>query len=124
VRWSCPYLASIWQLVRLGLLRFNGKKVIEPVQWPKDKAWPEHWRELPAVIQLNPSAKPFAAYTAFSILPERYVGIEHSVRMILEHIALDEDVIDQTIERAAAADGITLSRLATERIGHLLLNGS
>lgn len=122
-RWSCPYLAAIWLLLRLGMLRFDRKAVIEPVRWSEDRAWPQRWRELPAVIQLNPHAKPFAAYRALSILPQRYVGVEHAVRVILDHIALDEGVIEQTVARAAA-EGITLPRLAPERIGHLLLDGS
>ncbi|MFX0575520.1 SCO2522 family protein [Nocardia nepalensis] len=122
-KWSCPYLASIWQLVRLGMLRFDGRPVVEPQLWEPTDAWPTSWWELPALIQLNPRAKPFAAYRSLSLLPQRYLGIEHSVRVILDHIQLDDEVVDQIVERGLA-EGITVPRKVTERLTHFLLDGS
>src|SRR6266516_5684925 len=31
--WSCPYLAAVWQLLRLGVLRNGGKPVAVPQAW-------------------------------------------------------------------------------------------
>lgn len=121
-KWSCPFLASIWQLLRLGMLRYEGRPVVEPRLWTS-RSFPAKWWEMPAVIQLNPSAKPFAAYRSLSLLPQRYLGVEHAVRIILEHIDLDAEVIDQIVARAGREE-ITLPRTVTKRLSHLLLEGS
>ncbi|MEV5838976.1 SCO2522 family protein [Nocardia sp. NPDC052112] len=122
-KWSCPYLASIWQLLRLGMLRFDGMPVVEPQLWEPDTPWPGSWWEIPAVVQLNPRAKPFAAYRSLSLLPQRYLSIEHAVRVILDHIQLDEEVVDQIVARGNE-EGIDVSRKVTERLTHFLLDGS
>lgn len=122
VKYSCPYLASIWQLVRLGMLRYEGRPVIEPQPW-SGEAWDDSWWDMPSVVQLNPSAKPFAAYQSLSILPQRYVGIEHAVRTILDHIKLDDEVVDQVVARGEL-EGVSVSRRAAERLSHYLLPGS
>mgnify|MGYP001097357433 CR=1 FL=1 len=31
--WSCPFLAAVWQLARLGLLRHLGEPVLPPTPW-------------------------------------------------------------------------------------------
>lgn len=125
VRWSCPFLASVWQLIRLGMLRNEGAAVIAPQPWRRSDGWPQRWREIPAVVQLNPDAAPFAAYKTLSMLPKRYLGIEHSVRLILDHLDLDDDVVAQIIQRGAADDvPVTVPRKVTERLSHLLLDGS
>ncbi len=124
-RWSCPFLASVWQLLRLGMLRYEGAAVVAPYQWHSGMRWPRRWPEVPAVVQLNPDAAPFAAYKTLSMLPKRYLGIEHSVRLILDHIDLDDDVVTQIIE-CGATDSVpvTVPRKVTERLGHLLFDGS
>lgn len=124
-KWSCAFLASVWHLLRLGMLRFEGKPVVAPQPWVPSDPWPKRWGEIPAVVQLNPRAAPFAAYKTLSMLPKRYLGIEHSVRLILDHIDLDGDVVDQIIERGAHDDvPVSVSRKVTERLSHLLLDGS
>ncbi|WP_054815060.1 SCO2522 family protein [Nocardia arizonensis] len=122
-KWSCPYLATIWQLLRLGLLRYEGKPVIEPQPWSPDEPWDDNWLEMPTVLQLNPSAKPFAAYRSLSILPQRYLGIEHAVRVIMDHIKLDDEVVDQVVARGML-ENVTVPRRAAERLSHHLLSGS
>ncbi|WP_216908050.1 SCO2522 family protein [Nocardia noduli] len=122
-KWSCPYLASIWQLLRLGLLRYDGRPAVEPQPWSRDSPRHDSWWEMPSIIQLNPAAKPFAAYRSLSILPQRYVGIEYAVRVIMDHIRLDAEVVDQVVERGAR-EGITVPRRAAERLSHHLLPGS
>ncbi|MEC3958127.1 SCO2522 family protein [Nocardia sp. CDC153] len=120
ILWSCPFLASIWQLLRLGLIRDEGAMVAAPVPWPDP--WPSDWSRLPAVVQLNPDAKPFAAYRALSILPYGYLGIEHAVRVILDHLQLDEDVQAKLVERGASErNPVAVPRLATRRLNHIFL---
>ncbi|MCP2274751.1 SCO2522 family protein [Nocardia amikacinitolerans] len=121
--WSCPFLASIWQLLRLGMLRYEGAAVAEPQEWDPAAGWPESWRDLPTVVRLNPEADPFSAFESMSILPHRYVEIEHAVRVILAHVKVDDAVIDEAIW-SGVAEGVTVPRKVTERLGHVLLPGS
>lgn len=121
--WSCPYLASIWQLLRLGALRHEGAAVVEPQWWRPDDEWPQSWRDLPTVIQLDPDAAPFAAYRTLSILPHRFLGVEHAVEHILGHLEIDAQVIEQTVWRGAA-DAVTVPSAVIERIEHIFISGS
>lgn len=121
--WSCAFLASIWQLQRLGMLRHHGNAVAQPRPWPPDMAWPEHWDELPAVIQLNPHAAPFAAYQSLSILPQCYLQTENAVRVILGHLSLDDAVTDQIVVRAAKED-MQVSRSVVDRVSHIFIKES
>ncbi|MGW4241493.1 SCO2522 family protein [Nocardia sp. NPDC004722] len=120
ILWSCPFLAAIWQLLRLGMIRDEGAVVAAPVAW--NDPWPSEWSRLPAVVQLNPAAKPFAAYRALSVLPYSYLGIEHAVRVILDHLQLDEDVQAKLVERGAnERNPVTVPWPATRRLNHLFL---
>ncbi|WP_280396540.1 SCO2522 family protein [Nocardia carnea] len=123
-RWSCPFLAAVWHLLRLGMLRYHGEVIAEPQQW-HGEPWPRRWHEVPPVVQLEPGAAPFAAYQTLSMLPKRYIGIEHAVRLVLDHLDLDDDVVEQTIAAGAAeAVPVTVPRKISERLSHLLLDGS
>lgn len=121
--WSCAFLASVWQLQRLGMLRYHGEAVAQPCPWAPDTRWPKRWDELPAVIQLNPHAAPFAAYRSLSILPHWYLPIENAVRVILGHLSLDDGATDQIVDRAAA-EGMLVSRSVVERVSHIFIEGS
>ena len=124
-QWSCPFLAAIWQLLRLGMLRTEGAPVVRPVLWRAEDGWPGDWWEMPAVIQLNPKAQPFAAYRALSILPEQYLGIEHAVRMIIDHLDLDQEISAQIIERGAAEKvRVEVPEVVSRRLTHYFLDGS
>ncbi|MFC9994368.1 SCO2522 family protein [Nocardia sp. NPDC127526] len=119
-RWSCPFLASIWQLLRLGMIRHEGAVVAAPLAWTEP--WPEDWWKLPTVVKLNPQAAPFAAYRAVSLLPHSYLGIEHAVRVILDHLQLDEEVYAKLAERGAAERvPVTVPRAVTQRLNHVFL---
>lgn len=118
-RWSCPFLAAIWQLLRLGMVRYEGKAVVEPQS--HDGPWPRRWSELPSVVELNPQAAPFEAYCALSILPREYVKIEHAAQTILDHIVIDQEVLAQAVERAAG-ERITIPREVTGRLSHLFVD--
>jgi hypothetical protein len=118
-RWSCPFLAAVWQLQRLGLIRHLGEPVGDPQPMsPADV--PDDWERLPAVVQLNPRAAPFRAYRTFSALASRFLPIELAVRTILGQVGVDGDVAEQVRERAAA-EGITLPGEVVDRIRYAFL---
>ncbi|KZM75037.1 hypothetical protein AWN90_23895 [Nocardia terpenica] len=124
-RWSCPFLAAVWHLLRLGMLRYHGAAVAEPYPWPLADPWPHNWFEVPPLLQLNPQAAPFAAYKALSMLPKRYLGIEHAVLLILDHLDLDDDVAELiTASGAAEHIPVTVPARVSERLSHLLLDGA
>src|SRR5690606_34192407 len=85
--WSCPFLAAVWQLLRLGMLRNMGERVAVPRT--HDDGYPEDWDRLAPVVKLNPNAAPFSAYRTLSILSPRFLGIEHAVRTILSQVAVE-----------------------------------
>jgi hypothetical protein len=118
--WSTAFLASVWQLLRLGLLRNYGEAVAEPYAWPPEAPWPEYWDELPAVIRLNPRAAPFAAYRTVSILPHSYLPIEHAVRVILGHLSLDSVVTGQIAKREAK-EGLPASPSVIDRTAYIFI---
>ncbi|MEU1549274.1 SCO2522 family protein [Nocardia sp. NPDC005745] len=124
-RWSCPFLAAVWHLLRLGMLRYHGAAVMDPQPWRREDLAPRRWSDLPPVVQLNPSAAPFAAYKTLSMLPKRYIGIEHAVRLVLDHLDLDDDVVEQTITRGAGeVPPVPVPRKVSDRLSHLLLDGA
>jgi hypothetical protein len=97
-RWSCPYLAAVWQLMRLGVLRYHGAPVVEPV--PYESAALDSWQAFPALVQLTPNRPaPFTAYCTFSALSSQFLGIEHAVRTILGQVAVAPEVEKQLQER-------------------------
>ncbi|MBY8861834.1 hypothetical protein K7711_35530 [Nocardia sp. CA2R105] len=117
--WSCPYLASIWQLLRLGMVRYEGGPAVQPQ--PRGNSWPVNWWEMPTVVQLNPKAAPFAAYRTLSILPQSHLKIQHAVRTILDHVHIDEELMAQAVARGAR-EGIEIPRELTRRLQHVFLD--
>ncbi|WP_327142880.1 SCO2522 family protein [Nocardia sp. NBC_01327] len=119
-QWSCPFLASIWQLLRLGMIRHDGAVVAKPQAWADP--WPADWWKMPTVVQLNPAAAPFAAYRTLSVLPHSYLGIEHAVRVILDHLQLDDEVYAKLAERGAAERiPVDVPARVTHRVNHVFL---
>ncbi|MBO0867881.1 MAG: hypothetical protein J2P15_04895 [Micromonosporaceae bacterium] len=114
--WSCAFLAAVWQLLRLGVLRRLGAPVAVPRPWVGP--YPDEWTRLPAVVQLNPSAAPFSAYRALSILESRFLSTEHAVRTILSQVAVDEAVVEQVVGRAGV-EGWSLSPELADRIQYV-----
>ncbi|MDG4790620.1 SCO2522 family protein [Micromonospora sp. WMMD1102] len=114
-RWSCPFLAAVWQLMRLGLLRHEGEGVTNPYQLDD---WPDDWDEMPAVVKLNPHAAPFSAYRAFSVLGSRFLPIEHAVRTILSQVSISPAVLDQ-IQTRSRNEHIDLPKDLVERIEYV-----
>jgi hypothetical protein len=116
--WSCAFLAAVWQLLRLGMLRHDGETIAMAQQW--EGAFPNSWDKLPAVTQLNPTAAPFNAYRTLSILSSRFLPIEHAVRTILSQVAVDRNVFDQVMTRGRG-EGIELPPEFVDRIEYVFL---
>jgi hypothetical protein len=114
--WSCPFLAAVWQLLRLGLLRSDGQLPLRPV--PRGDAWPADWHSLPAIVQLNDLAPPFSAYTTLSVLSPRFLPVELAVRTILSQVAVDAEVLRQVITRSEG-EGIRLEEELVDRISYV-----
>jgi hypothetical protein len=118
-RWSCPFLAAVWQLQRLGLIRHLGEPVGEPQPLSRDDM-PDEWDRMPAVVQLNPGATPFRAYRTFSALGARFLPIELAVRTILGQVAVNPAVAAQVAQRAGA-ERIALPGELVDRIRYAFL---
>lgn len=119
--WASSFLAAVWQLLRLGLLRDVGRPVAAPEPWDPDRL-PDRWTELPAVIQLNPEAQPFSAYRILSLLPQQRMPLENAVRMVLGHVIVDREVLDQVREQARA-EGVMLPEAVADRMSHVFVDG-
>jgi hypothetical protein len=116
--WSCPMLAAVWQLSRLGLLRDHGRTIIQPRPLPEEL--PREWSAMPAVMQLNPNATPFHGYRTLSLLDNRFLGIEHAVRVILDQVAQDDEVMERVLQRANT-EGMQLAQDVTGRIAYTFM---
>ena len=117
--WSCPFLAAVWQLQRLGLIRHLGEPVAEPVGMTPELL-PADWDRMPAVVQLEPAAAPMRAYRTFTPLAGRFLPIELAVRTILGQFAVDPAVAAQVRDRAGG-EGIDLPAEIVERISYAFL---
>jgi len=116
--WSCPFLAAVWQLLRLGLLRSEGRVPLTPVAVDGD--WPRDWDGLPALVRLNPQAAPFSAYTTLSVLSPRFLPVELAVRTILSQVAVDDEVLRQVAARSES-EGIRLEEELVDRISYVFV---
>jgi hypothetical protein len=116
--WSCAFLAAVWQSMRLGLLRHDGRVVIRPERW--EGPWPQQWEELPPVVQLTERPAPFSAYRTLSILDVRFLPIELAVRTILDQVAVDPVAAGQVIDRAGD-EGFELPAEAADRVRYVFL---
>jgi hypothetical protein len=114
--WSCPFLAAVWQLQRLGLIRHLGEPIAEPVPLAPAEL-PADWDLMPPVVKLNPAAAPMRAYRTFTPLAARFLPIELAVRTILGQIALDPAVALQVRDRARG-EGVDLPAEIVERTAY------
>ncbi|THV32231.1 SCO2522 family protein [Glycomyces paridis] len=131
-RWSCPMLAAVWQLVRLGVLRDQGRRigVPEPVEnvvpaehghdpdRPAGARFPETWAAMPPILQLNAKAFPFPAYRSVSVLSVDFLEVEHAVRVICGAVRPDPGAID-SIRRSAEREGMTLPDELVDRLSYI-----
>ncbi|MEU1260898.1 SCO2522 family protein [Streptomyces cellulosae] len=114
--WSCPFLAAVWQLARLGLLRHQGEAVFEPQ--PHTGAFPDEWDDLPPLVRLGERADPFAAYRTCSVLPGRFLPVEHAVRVILDQTDVDRDALRQAAKRSAG-EGVPVPGPVADRVSYV-----
>ncbi|MEU2598895.1 SCO2522 family protein [Streptomyces hirsutus] len=119
--WSCPFLAAVWQLARLGLLRTEGEAVLEPQPHTAD-GFPEDWDELPPLLRLNPRADPFAAYRTCSVVPNRFLPVEHAVRVILDQTEVDPEALGQAARRSAG-EKVTVPDSVADRVSYVFYAG-
>lgn len=98
--WSCPFLAAVWQLARLGLLGHLGEPVLVPRPWT-GQDFPCDWDELPPLLELNDSAAPFSAYRTCTLMPNRFLAVEDAVRSILDQMDVVPGALEQVAERSA-----------------------
>ncbi|MFG1994777.1 SCO2522 family protein [Actinoplanes sp. NPDC048988] len=117
--WSCPFLAAVWQLQRLGLVRRLGEPIAEPEPGTPGEL-PAEWDRMPPVVRLNPQAAPFRAYRSFTAMDARFLPIELAVRTILGAVAIDPVAAAQVRDRARA-EGLDLPEETVGRIGYALL---
>lgn len=117
-RWSCAFLAAVWQLLRLGLLRSAGVPVAVPQPWDGESL-PDEWDRVPAVVRVNPQAAPFSAYRTVSILPRRFLATEHAVRTVIDQIAVEQVVLADTIRRGGV-EGLELTGELVDRVEYVL----
>ncbi|MEU8888209.1 SCO2522 family protein [Streptomyces sp. NPDC048442] len=103
--WSCPFLAGVWQLLRLGMLRHDGAAVLRAEDF--GGSFPADWEALPPLLRLTPRAHPFAAYRTFSVLPTRFLPVEHAVRVLLGQVHIEAQVRAQ-VEKRAGGEGLVL----------------
>lgn len=117
-RWSCATLASVWQLLRLGMIRNNGRPVAVPQPLPDPL--PDDWSRLPPVVDMGNGADAFSAYRTLTICDPQFLPVEHAVRTILERVAVAPEVLRQ-IDVRGGAEGLTLPRAVVDRIGYLFV---
>ncbi|MGW4082342.1 SCO2522 family protein [Streptomyces sp. NPDC004822] len=111
--WSCPFLAAVWQLARLGLLRHLGEPVLVPTVW-EGADFPQEWDRLPPVVKLSDTNAAFSAYRTCSLMPNRFVAVEDAVRLILDQIDVDAGALRQVAERSAA-EGVPVPAAVAQR---------
>jgi hypothetical protein len=112
-QWSCPFLAAVWQLLRLGALRMEGESVVHPQ--PSVGDFPQRWADLAPIVQLNPTAAAFSAYRTFSVLAGRFLPIEQAVRTILSQVNVERGIRAE-LTRRGAAEGLDPPSEVVERI--------
>ncbi|MGC9538410.1 SCO2522 family protein [Streptomyces sp. UG1] len=111
--WSCPFLAAVWQLARLGLLRHLGEPVLVPKEWDGGD-FPHEWDRLPPLIKLTDTKAAFSAYRTCSLVPNRFIAVEDAVRLILDQIDVDAGALKQVAERSAG-EGMPVPAAVAQR---------
>ncbi|MGN9758929.1 SCO2522 family protein [Streptomyces sp. SD31] len=111
--WSCPFLAAVWQLARLGLLRHLGEPVLEPQAWTGEE-FPHDWDRLPPLIKLTDTTAAFSAYRTCTLMPNRFLAVEDAVRLILDQIDVDAGALKQVADRSGG-EGMAVPAAVAQR---------
>ncbi|MGW1210585.1 SCO2522 family protein [Streptomyces sp. NPDC002499] len=124
--WSCAFLAAVWQLARLGLLRNEGEPVLTALDVTtrdgRPPEFPGAWDELPPLLRLDPAAAPFSAYRTWSVLPSRFLSVEHAVRVVLDQTDVDAGALRQATERAGR-EGLSTPDSVADRVSYVFYAG-
>ncbi|MCL6667365.1 SCO2522 family protein [Streptomyces panaciradicis] len=115
--WSCPFLAAVWQLARLGLLRHLGEPVLVPRPWDGAE-FPHDWDRLPPLLQLDPRAAAFSAYRTCTLLPNRFLAVEDAVRLILDQTQVDAEALRQVAARSKG-EGLEVPDAVAQRATYI-----
>lgn len=118
--WACALLAAVWQLLRLGLLRDDGRAPAVPERLDESAGLPDTWAQLPAVLQLEDTAMPFAAYKTYSILDRRFFLVESAVQVILGQVAPHPEALASLVERSKH-EGLGVVDDILGRVGYVML---
>nr|WP_099907194.1 SCO2522 family protein [Streptomyces sp. TLI_171] len=119
--WSCSFLAAVWQLMRLGLLRDRGRPVLEAAPAPGE--FPDAWQDLPPLVRIRPEAEPFTAYRTCSVLPSGFLPVEHAVKVVLDRWAPPPEDLAQ-LAAHAAHEGRTLPAEVAQRVDYVFYGPS
>ncbi|MFH0518304.1 SCO2522 family protein [Streptomyces sp. M41] len=111
--WSCPFLAAVWQLARLGLLRHLGEPVLVPQQWDGED-FPHDWDRLPPLIRLTDTKAPFSAYRTCTLMPNRFLAVEDAVRLILDQTDVDAGALKQ-VDKRSRDEGMPVPAAVAQR---------
>jgi hypothetical protein len=115
--WSRPMLAAVWHLLRLGMLRNDGRQVAVPCPVSSVSELPSTWEELPTVVKLEETSAPFSAYKAVSILPSAFFPAEVAADIVMNHIAWIGGAFELAADAAVSElCPLTLSSDCTKRI--------
>lgn len=126
-RWSCPMLAAVWQLLRLGVLRDQGRRIGVPELVALDElgrgrpdglGLPDTWAAMPPILQLDVQAFPFTAYRSVSVLPADFLEVEHAVRVICSAVRPDAGAVE-IIRKSAEREGMALPDELVDRLGYV-----
>ena len=118
--WSAAFLAAMWQLLRMDLARLVTGQDATARPW--DEPLPDDWAVLPPVTQLNPTAAPFAAVRTLSVLPARMVAVQHAVRTVLGHVAIEQEILAHLLSRGRREDPDLPPELV-DRIDYVFVGG-
>lgn len=113
--YSCPFLAAIFQNLRLGLLYdpSNPDTIAQPVE-----EFGDNWGKLPVIMQLRKDAPPFEAFRSFSYLSERFMEVENAVRSILDSLVLAQLPGETRMQALANTQGYRLNPSPSNRRGY------
>jgi hypothetical protein len=131
-RWSCPMLAAVWQLLRLGVLRNQGRRIGVPElvdavvpdehghdpDKPAAARFPDTWAAMPPILQLNTKAFPFPAYRTVSVLSVDFLEVEHAVRVICGSVRPDAGAVE-SIRKSAEREGMRLPDELVDRLTYI-----
>jgi hypothetical protein len=116
--YSCPFLASIFQNLRLGLLH-DPRNPDTLAQLVDSNQLGDDWEKLPVIMKLHEEAPPFEAFESFSIINDRFRDVETAVRFITNNIVLDQIPGEARMQALARAQGYKLNHSPSNRRGYI-----